>query len=200
MKSINFNNASFTMGVTKANAIMKSDLKEVAIVGRSNVGKSSLINLLTGHNKLAKVSNTPGRTQQINYFNIDNHFLLIDLPGYGYAKLSKKEHDKINCLISDYLNSSRQIQLVLLVIDVRHELKTLDLEMIKFLSKLNIKTEIILNKGDKKDTKEEYWHNQLMTLKKQYGTIMSLASLPIKADNPESVQNIRNSICSVLLK
>ncbi len=201
MKNVNFNNASFTLGATKRNSLIKGDLVEIAIVGRSNVGKSSLINLLTNHKKLAKVSNTPGRTQQVNYFNIDNCFLLVDLPGYGYAKLAKTEHDKINQLITKYLNTSKQLKLALLVVDVRHELKSLDLEMIKLLSKLNIKVQIVLNKGDKKDTKEEYWQNQLMTLKNQYDNIsLSLKNLPIKVDNPESIENIKHTICTVLFK
>lgn len=199
-KSINFNDASFTLGATTKQSFIKSHLSEVAIIGRSNVGKSSLINLLTNHKKLAKVSNTPGRTQQVNYFNINNAFLLVDLPGYGYAKLSKSEYDKISNLIEDYLITSKQLKLVLLVVDIRHELKNSDLEMIKILSELGIKIKIILNKGDKKKTKEEYWQNQLMTLQKQYANINTAltSDLPIRTDNQESIKNIQNTICSVL--
>lgn len=200
MKNINFNNASFTLGTNDVKSFIKSDLKEVAIVGRSNVGKSSLINMLTGHNKLAKVSNTPGRTQQVNYFNIDNQFLLVDLPGYGYAKLSKTEYNKINTLIKSYLNKSTNLKLVLLVVDIRHELKASDLEMIKFLSELGIDTKIILNKGDKKNPKEEYWKEQLFILQKQFSTLkINLDDSAIKKNNSETLENIKKDICVSIL-
>ena len=199
MTTVRFNNATFILGATTPVSFIKSELKEVAIVGRSNVGKSSLINMLTGHTKLAKVSNTPGRTQQVNYFNINNNFLLVDLPGYGYAKLSKTDYKKINDLIKAYLKKSKNLKLVLLVIDIRHELKNSDLEMIKTLSKMEINIKIILNKGDKKHTQEEYWQKQINKLQKQYSNIIVTANeLPIKQNDPQSLENIKNAICSYI--
>lgn len=201
MKSVNFNNASFILGATTTKSFIKGALAEVAIVGRSNVGKSSLINLLTNHKTLAKVSNTPGRTQQANYFNIDNQFLLVDLPGYGYAKLSKTEYKHINDIINKYLNKSINLKLVLLVVDIRHELKNSDLAMIQLLSELKISIKIVLNKSEKKHTKEEYWKNQILALKKQYATINTeLEDIPISTNNKKSLENIQATICAALLK
>lgn len=201
MKSVNFNNASFTLGATTTKSFIKGALPEVVIVGRSNVGKSSLINLLTNHKKLAKVSNTPGRTQQVNYFNIDNQFLLIDLPGYGYAKLSKSEYKHINDLINNYLKKSTNLRLALLVVDIRHELKESDLNMVKLLSSLKISTKIVLNKSEKKQPKKEYWQNQILSLKKQYNTINTdIEDLPINTSNLNSLKNIQDTICSILFK
>lgn len=201
MKSVNFNNASFTLGATTTKSFIKGVLSEIAIVGRSNVGKSSLINLITNHKKLAKVSNTPGRTQQVNYFNIDNQFLLIDLPGYGYAKLSKTEYKHINDLINNYLKKSTNLKLVLLVVDIRHELKESDLNMIQLLSSLNIPTKIVLNKSEKKQPKKEYWQNQISSLKKKYNTINTdIEDLPISTSDSNSLKNIQDTICSILFK
>ncbi len=201
MKNVNFNNASFTLGATTTKLFIKGMLPEIAIVGRSNVGKSSLINLLTNHKKLAKVSNTPGRTQQVNYFNIDNQLLLIDLPGYGYAKLSKTEYKHINDLINSYLKKSTNLKLVLLVVDIRHELKESDLNMIKLLSSLKISTKIVLNKSEKKQPKEEYWKTQILTLKKQYAIINTeLEDIPINTSNIKSLQNLQDTISTTLFK
>jgi GTP-binding protein len=124
-------------------------LPEFAFIGRSNVGKSSLINMLTGRNALAKVSQTPGKTRLINHFNINDEWLLVDLPGYGYAKMSKTDKEKIEKMIHSYLSGRNNLINTFLLIDSRHELQKNDLGFIQWLSNEQIPFSIIFTKTDK---------------------------------------------------
>jgi len=128
---------------------LRQDLPEWAIVGRSNVGKSSLINVLFNRKKLARTSNTPGRTRQVNFFNCNNECLLADLPGYGYAKISKQDRAMWDRLIDTYLRSRPNLKLVLLLIDSRHELKEIDSEMMVYLDSCAVPYLPVLTKIDK---------------------------------------------------
>ena len=125
------------------------NLPEFAFIGRSNVGKSSLINCLTGSKKLAKISATPGKTLLINHFLINNKWYLVDLPGFGYAKRSKKEIKKIENIITDYFYLRKNITLTYVLIDVRLEPQKIDLEFMQWLSNNNIFFKIIFTKSDK---------------------------------------------------
>ena len=127
----------------------KSNLKEFAFIGRSNVGKSSLINMLFDNKNLAKISKKPGKTKLINHFIINDKILLADLPGYGYAKLSKFESKKINILIHDYIENRNNLFKVFLLIDIRHEPIKTDLEFIEYLDNIGINFHIIFTKSDK---------------------------------------------------
>ena len=127
----------------------KSNLKEFAFIGRSNVGKSSLINMLFDNKNLAKISKKPGKTKLINHFIINDKILLADLPGYGYAKLSKFESKKINVLIHDYIENRNNLFKVFLLIDIRHEPIKTDLEFIEYLDNIGINFHIIFTKSDK---------------------------------------------------
>lgn len=127
----------------------KSNLKEFAFIGRSNVGKSSLINMLFDNKNLAKISKKPGKTKLINHFIINNKILLADLPGYGYAKLSKFESKKINILIHDYIENRNNLFKVFLLIDIRHEPIKTDLKFIEYLSNIRRGFHIIFTKSDK---------------------------------------------------
>jgi len=127
----------------------KTDLPEFAFIGRSNVGKSSLINMLTGRKNLAKVSQTPGKTRLINHFNINDEWMLVDLPGYGYAKISKSEKPKLDKMINDYLIKRESLRLTFLLIDSRHELLSNDKQFIQWLFQNQISFMIILTKSDK---------------------------------------------------
>lgn len=126
-----------------------TDLPEFAFVGRSNVGKSSFINSLTGIKKLAKTSSTPGHTKMVNYFLINNCLYFVDLPGYGFSKTGKSHRQLWSQLIEDYLNLSKQLKLVFLLLDIRHNPTELDLSMLKFLYLKNIPFKIIATKSDK---------------------------------------------------
>ena len=127
----------------------KSNLKEFAFIGRSNVGKSSLINMLFDNKNLAKISKKPGKTKLINHFIINNKILLADLPGYGYAKLSKFESKKINILIHDYIENRNNLFKVFLLIDIRHEPIKTDLKFIEYLNNIRTGFHIIFTKSDK---------------------------------------------------
>ena len=122
---------------------------EVAFAGRSNVGKSSLLNALTGQKGLARASNTPGRTREINYFDLDNALRLVDLPGYGYARASRKEAAGWMRLTRDFLRGRAPLRRVCVLIDSRHGLKPSDVEIIDMLDETAVNYQIILTKTDK---------------------------------------------------
>jgi GTP-binding protein len=122
---------------------------EYAFIGRSNVGKSSLINMLTDHKKLAKTSGTPGKTQLINHFLINNSWHLVDLPGYGYARVSKKARKTFQKLITDYFEKRQQLINTFLLIDTRHEPQKIDLEFIQWLRNNGLPFSIVFTKSDK---------------------------------------------------
>ncbi|WP_372774185.1 ribosome biogenesis GTP-binding protein YihA/YsxC [Mangrovibacterium sp.] len=126
-----------------------ADMPEFAFIGRSNVGKSSLINMLTNHKKLAKTSARPGKTQLINHFLINENWYLVDLPGYGYAKVSKNSRNKFQAYISDYIINRENLYCLFVLIDCRHEPQTIDKEFIEWLGEKQIPFMLIFTKGDK---------------------------------------------------
>ena len=136
-------------------------MPEFAFIGRSNVGKSSLINYLCGRKALSKVSNTPGKTQTINYFEINNRFHLVDLPGYSFAKVSKEMREKWNGMIRSYITKRQQLQYVCLLIDSRIPPQKVDLEFIQWMAKNRVAFVIIFTKADKPGSKEVTTNVQL---------------------------------------
>lgn len=144
-----FINAKFIKSASKKSEFIFDDLAQVAIVGRSNVGKSSLINTLTNNGKLAKTSSTPGRTRLVNYFNIDNKFYLVDLPGYGYHKASKGIAKAWDNVMNDYFSDNPNLKLVLLLLDSRILATDLDKQMMDYLFEKQIPALIVLTKADK---------------------------------------------------
>ena len=144
-----FINAKFIKSASKKSEFIFDDLAQVAIVGRSNVGKSSLINTLTNNGKLAKTSSTPGRTRFVNYFNIDNKFYLVDLPGYGYHKASKGIANAWDNVMNDYFSDNPNLKLVLLLLDSRILATDLDKQMMDYLFEKQIPALIVLTKADK---------------------------------------------------
>ena len=139
----------FSAGVNNTEQLPNSSLPEIAFAGRSNVGKSSLLNTLTNRSNLARVSQTPGCTKQLNFFNLNNEIMICDLPGYGYAKISKKERLNWDNLIIKYLKGRALLQRVLLLIDIRRGLKDSDEKIMKILTDAAVVFEIILTKVDK---------------------------------------------------
>lgn len=124
-------------------------LPEIAFAGRSNVGKSSLLNRLVHRKKFARVSNTPGRTREINFFKVNDQFVLVDLPGYGYARVSKERRAEWQPLIESYLQGSRDLRGIVELIDVRHDPTDDDRRMLGFLADLGVPTIVVLTKIDK---------------------------------------------------
>ena len=129
---MNFQNAAFTAAYGKKSQFPDSERMEIAFVGRSNVGKSTLINKIVNRKSLARVSAVPGKTATINFYSVDTIYF-VDLPGYGYAKTSKSEQARLKQLITDYLNADRDLQLVFQLIDMRHAPSADDISMINFL-------------------------------------------------------------------
>lgn len=144
-----FINAKFIKSASKKAEFIVDDLPQVSIVGRSNVGKSSLINMLTNIKNLAKTSSTPGRTRLVNYFNINNQFYLVDLPGYGYNKAGKSTANAWDSVMGDYFVNNEKLKLVLLLLDCRHDPSELDKQMAEYLMSNEIPFVIVLTKTDK---------------------------------------------------
>lgn len=145
---MNFNNADFDRAFGVSAQLPPCDKEEIVFAGRSNVGKSSLLNKLFGRKNLARVSSVPGKTITINFYNVDG-FRFVDLPGYGYAKISKAERDRFAELMEGYFADSRKISLVVLLIDMRRKPTADDITMISFLQKNNIEFITVLTKADK---------------------------------------------------
>ena len=141
--------ATFMMGAVKMDGLPPADLPEVAFAGRSNVGKSSLINALVGQKYLARASNEPGRTREINFFLLDEKLRLVDLPGYGFARVSRTSKDKFQNLGRQYLRGRPNLKRVYLLIDSRHGLKEPDTEALDALDTAAVSYQIVLTKADK---------------------------------------------------
>lgn len=144
-----FANCHFVLGVAELHQLPDSDRPEIAIAGRSNVGKSTLINALTNRKTLAKTSNTPGRTQQLNFFDMDERLYMVDMPGYGYAKVSRSLVKEWTKLIRDYLAGRQNLRCVLLLVDARHGVKDSDKDLMKLLDETAVSYRVILTKADK---------------------------------------------------
>ncbi len=141
--------ATYLISSPKVENCPKPDMPEYAFIGRSNVGKSSLINMLTGQNKLAKTSNTPGKTQLINHFLINKSFYIVDLPGYGFAKVSQNTRATWEKMISNYLQQRPNLVTVFVLIDSRHEPQKIDIEFLRKLGEWGVPFNVIFTKADK---------------------------------------------------
>lgn len=140
---------TFLLGVAGLDQIPESKLPEIAFAGRSNVGKSSLVNALTGRKTLARTSHTPGRTQQINFFDLGERMFIADMPGYGYAKAPKDTVEKWTRLVNKYLKGRAQLMRVMVLIDARHGVKDVDRKIMKMLDTSAVSYQVVLTKIDK---------------------------------------------------
>ena len=141
--------AKYITSAVSKNGLILDDVPEISFVGRSNVGKSSLINNLVGIKRLAKTSSTPGLTKMVNYFDINGTMRFVDLPGYGYAKVGKGQKDVWSSLMGEYLALSHSLKLVFVLVDIRHEPSELDHMMIDYLIRMCIPFAVIATKADK---------------------------------------------------
>jgi GTP-binding protein len=150
--------AKYIISSPKVEGCPKPEMPEYAFIGRSNVGKSSLINMLTNQSKLAKTSNTPGKTQLINHFLINNSFYIVDLPGYGFAKVSQNTRATWEKMIAGYLQHRPNLMTVFVLIDSRHEPQNIDLEFLRKLGAWGIPFNVIFTKADKSTQREAAKH------------------------------------------
>ncbi len=150
--------AKYIISSPKVEGCPKPDMPEYAFIGRSNVGKSSLINMLTNQSKLAKTSNTPGKTQLINHFLINNSFYIVDLPGYGFAKVSQNTRAIWEKMIAGYLQQRTNLVTVFVLIDSRHEPQNLDLAFLRKLGAWGVPFNVIFTKADKSTQREAAKH------------------------------------------
>jgi GTP-binding protein len=144
-----YRRAHYTISATKLSELPEDNGIEVAFAGRSNAGKSSAINTITGIKALARISKTPGRTQMINFFNLDEQRALVDLPGYGYAKVPEKMKLRWQQTLSQYLETRNSLRGLMVMMDIRHPLKEFDIQMLKWADHAELPTHILLTKSDK---------------------------------------------------
>ena len=151
-------NVKFEASVYEFNKLIKTDKPQIVLVGKSNVGKSSFINAISNQKKLAKVGQTPGKTRSINYYNVNNEFYIVDLPGYGYSTMSEAEKNKINKLIDVYISRTPEIKHIYFLVDIRNNPSANDRQMYEWLLDKKIPFSIIATKADKvaKTKMEDY--------------------------------------------
>lgn len=142
-------NPKFEISAVRPNQYPNNNLPEIVLVGKSNVGKSSFINTMINRKKLARTSSEPGKTRQINFYNIDDIFYFVDLPGYGYSKMSKKEQLQVGNFIEEYLFNRKQICLIIFVVDIRHKPSENDRIMYNYIISSGLPFIILANKADK---------------------------------------------------
>lgn len=188
---INFNKAEFTAAAGTSSQLQVSDKPEVIFSGRSNVGKSSLINKLVNRKSLARVSATPGKTATINFFDVDK-FCLVDLPGYGYAKVSHSERDRWAELMEGYFAQERNFCLVVQIVDMRHPPTQDDLNMIDFLYNNGFEFIIVMTKKDK--LKKNAQLQSIERIKEILSDYEDIKLYPFSALNGEGANEIRQAI------
>lgn len=162
---LNTHNASILLSAANKSHYPQDDLPEVALAGRSNVGKSSFINTLLGRKKLARTSSKPGKTQLLNFYNIDDKLRFVDVPGYGYAKVSKTERAKWGKMIEEYLVTRDNLRVVVSLMDLRHEPTADDVQMYDFLKYYEIPVIVVATKADK--VPRGKWNKQEALIKKK---------------------------------
>ncbi len=189
---MNFNNAKYEKSFGTFSQLEASDLPEICFSGRSNVGKSSLINKVLGRKDIARVSSKPGKTVTINFFLLEN-LRLVDLPGYGYAKVADAEKMRWSELMEGYFGSGRNIKMVFQLVDMRHPVQEFDLSMIDFLSQMGIPYTVVLTKADKLNKSET--EKRLSLVKEELGEFADeVPIIPFSALKGTGVEDIRKII------
>ena len=190
---------TFVLGVAKLEQLPLTEMPEVAFAGRSNVGKSSIINALTGQKGLAKTSNTPGRTQQLNYFNLGDKIHIVDLPGYGFAQAPESMVKQWQSLIFAYLQGRVNLKRVFVLIDSRHGIKKVDLEIMDMLDKAAITYQIVLTKTDKISNKalEKVLNDTQKTIKEHAAAYVGV--LATSSEKKSGLNELRYEIQSLSL-
>ena len=191
-------NPKFEISAVGKNQYPKGDLPEIVLVGKSNVGKSSFINTMLNKKKLARTSNTPGKTRQINFYNVDDAFYFVDLPGYGFSKMSKQEQIKVGNFIEEYLLDRENIRLVIFLIDIRHIPSENDKLMYNFIINHNLPCLIIANKADKiAVTKVD---EQVKILSDELNPLHDLTFLPFSSERKVYTEKVWENIDNIVFK
>ncbi len=188
---MNYNQAQFEKSYGLLSQLPESTVPEIAFAGRSNVGKSSLLNKLFNRKQLARVSSVPGKTVTINFYKLDEA-KFVDLPGYGYAKISKQELSRFSGLMEGYFKSGRNIALVVQLIDMRHPLTDDDAGMIEFMKAVDIPFIIVMTKADK--LKKKAYEERLTQSKKELAFAGSVPVIPFSAGTGQGINGIKNFI------
>lgn len=185
---MNYHNVKFKAAYGTSSQLPVSTLPEVSFAGRSNVGKSSLLNKLMYRKSLAKVSSTPGKTATINFYDVDGYDF-VDLPGYGFAKVAKSEKHRWSELIEGYFNQERIFALVVSLIDIRHEASALDLNMIEFLRESGLPFMVVLTKADK--LSKQQCMKQAAMLRKQLQLDKDVPMLAVSSESGVGINELR---------
>ena len=188
---MNFENIEFKLSVGTVDQLPEGDKPEVVFSGHSNVGKSSLINKLARRKNLARVSSQPGKTATINYFDAKD-FYLVDLPGYGYAKVSKAEKARWADLVEGYLSSSKNIALIIQIIDIRHKPTKDDYDMLRFLYESNAPFIIVLTKKDK--LKKTAYEKRIDEIMDELGDFEGAELIPFSVVTGEGLDDVKEVI------
>ncbi len=188
---MNYNKAQFERAYGLLSQLPESAEPEIVFAGRSNVGKSSLLNKLFNRKQLARVSSVPGKTVTINFYDVDN-IKFVDLPGYGYAKLSKQELGRFSELMEGYFKTNRNIALVVQLIDMRHPLTKDDEGMISFMKEMNIPFIIVMTKADK--LKKKAYEERLKLSKQELSFAGDVHIIPFSAVTGQGINGIKNYI------
>ena len=185
-------NPKFEISAVKPAQYPTSNLPEVVLVGKSNVGKSSFINTMINRRKLARTSSEPGKTRQINFYNIDETFYFVDLPGYGYSKMSKKEQVQVGEFIEEYLLNRKQISLIIFVVDIRHTPTANDKLMYDYIIRSGLPFIILANKADKiAVTKVD---SVTQDIQKSLNPICDIKTLPFSSERKIYTEAVWNEI------
>lgn len=188
---LNYNKAEFTAAYGKFSQIPAPERIEIAFAGHSNVGKSTLINKLLNRKNLARVSSVPGKTATINFFGLENIYL-VDLPGYGYAKVSKSEKERWAGLIEGYLNSERDLRLVFMLVDMRHKPTADDVNMINYLIDTETPFVIVLTKADKLNKTER--SKRMKAFETEIPCFNEIHCIPFSSQTGEGAEELRSII------
>ena len=146
---MNINNAKFELSVMNKSQYPKGKTPEIVLAGKSNVGKSSFINSMLNRKSLARTSSAPGKTRQLNFYNIDDYFYFVDLPGYGYSQMSKAEQEKVATSVNSYLKNRININLIILILDIRHKPTQNDITMLDYIKSTGRRYIVLCSKADK---------------------------------------------------
>lgn len=185
-------NPRFEVSAVKESQYPKNGLPEVVLVGKSNVGKSSFVNTMINRRKLARTSSEPGKTRQLNFYNMDDKFYFVDLPGYGYSKMSKQEQIKVGEFIESYLKHRKEICLIIFLVDIRHDPTSNDFLMYDYVIRSGLPCMILTNKADK--IAKTKVNDASKNIQNQLNPIGDITTLPFSSEKKIYCEDVWNII------